>query len=462
MSKLSLASSRAGVCDHDPSSCFGMLGIGQDRLCGFEQGKKIVLAHNGKARRRRLDFTKRGFRSLRHAYGAALGWILGDMTLLPETQEAIATAVGKHLEAFWRGDFDSGVIVLSRRYDSTGTIFVKRETCGGPLMILDGQGDTLLVPTEIAASGLGGGELYERIDLMECHTPFSDFSVADIFFTGADGESIAGLGDIDACLYGIRDVHPALIEAMDADYELFTVNRRIGSSWTRHLDVDPQGSTVCIPMVVTDDEEALVSLVMERVRTHAWEFRIEIEGESYCPAALANRPQFSVAQSTVIRDRKHIENVFLQMDDLCSVIKHDTILDAKHLARLPEEFVAEVRHDRDSAIKHFDDAVMASFVEFRKCPTFWPTTQFVAGREKGLRYSGSDVNLAVQMLIPLYLTEKEKLFRSPSVYAVAEVCLDPTTGEERCSVPSILGARAAVTDVNNLRRAIVADMNDAA
>lgn len=449
MTSLTLAASSIDTeLNGEAERYLAMLDMKRNRLAEYATAMSIVRAHNHTNGRRLLDVTKRGFNGFRRAYGKSLGWIVGDYST-SNVADVIAKNAGNALRAFFRNDPDSGVVVMERFPDENGILLYRRELCGNPSNLLD-ENHTLLLPTGISSPRLDGAMLYERIDLGISYDRHTQFSVRDVLFTGDDGESIAGIGDVsDMYIKGLRDLLPTLYDILGESYNLANINARIFSAVQYHERYDAAADEITVAISEEVDGAPFLSVVFVRQNSRVWTVNILFAGRSYPLAAVAPKRRFSIHAKSVATSRRNLVEAFKGLESLDGAIDIDSVFAPEHIERLPLAFRKEYERDHASAKQKFLLRANESLARFKANPRHWKLIHFSGGRERQLTLNGASAATDIQLCVPLYLTEEDERFCRASVYAVAELSADGV-----CHIPSILDSKMAIGDINNLIRGV--------
>ena len=453
MSALTLSNSYSPIFQDDTDRLMRILGMRREPLADYTKSLGYVREHNGGGGRHLLDFSKRGHHSLRRAYGASLGWILGDFST-SNASETIASNAGNALRAFFACDPNSGVIVLERHQDEFGVFLHEKTICGNPRMLLD-EDCSLLLPTGVTSPRIGDEMLYERLDLARCYDRSAAFSVREVLFTGADGESIAGLGDVSGMFVeNLPELLPSLYNILGDNYDLASINALIYSAIRRHSDYAPYDSEIEVPLLESDDTDQNVTMLLRRTQRSSWRVVFLLGADTYTLEEVAPRRKLSVQESEVMAARSRLFSAFRSLPNFNGKIDFGSVFSAEHLNRLPSDFRKEVEDTPEAAQAKFLIKMNESLERFKKDERHWLLIYFSAGRERNLSLNGESTEMAIQLCAPLYLTTADERIKRASVYAVAEVREDAETGKLHCNVPSILDSRMAIGDANNLKRCL--------
>lgn len=453
MSALTLSDSYSTIFQNDTDRLMRILGMRREPLANYTKSLGYVREHNGGGGRHLLDFSKRGHHSLRRAYGASLGWILGDFST-DNASETIASNAGNALRAFFAGNPNSGVIVLERHQDEFGVFLNEKTICGNPRMLLD-EDCSLLLPTGVTSPRIGGEMMYERLDLAHSYDRSAAFSVREVLFTGADGESIAGLGDVSGMFVeNLPELIPSLYKILGDNYDLASINALTYSAIRRHSDYAPYESEIKVPLLESDDPDQNVTMLLCRTQRSSWRVVFLLGADTYTLEEVAPRKKLSVQESEVMTARNRLVATFRSLPDFNGKIDFESVFSAEHLNRLPEDFRKEVEADHKAAQAKFLIKMNESLERFKNDARHWLLIYFSAGRERNLSLNGESAEMTIQLCAPLYLTSADERIKRASVYAVAEVREDAETGGLRCNVPSILDSRMAIGDANNLKRCL--------
>ena len=309
MSALTLSNSYSPIFQDDTDRLMRILGMRREPLADYTKSLGYVREHNGGGGRHLLDFSKRGHHSLRRAYGASLGWILGDFST-SNASETIASNAGNALRAFFACDPNSGVIVLERHQDEFGVFLHEKTICGNPRMLLD-EDCSLLLPTGVTSPRIGDEMLYERLDLARCYDRSAAFSVREVLFTGADGESIAGLGDVSGMFVeNLPELLPSLYNILGDNYDLASINALIYSAIRRHSDYAPYESEIEVPLLESDDTDQNVTMLLRRTQRSSWRVVFLLGADTYTLEEVAPRRKLSVQESEVMAARSRLFSAF--------------------------------------------------------------------------------------------------------------------------------------------------------
>ena len=451
---LTLSPSASELLSDDADRFIAMLGMKRQKFADYAQTIAVVNSHNHPSGRHLLDVGKKGFRAFRRAYGSSLGWILGDYST-KRAIEVISKSAGAALRAFFRGDPNSGVIVLKRLPDEHGMLLHHRELCGNPTYLLDEE-STLLLPTDITSPRLGGKKLYERLDLGVSHDHRAPFSIREVLFTGEDGESIAGIGDTGSMfIEHLRVLLPALYRVLREEYNLLDINARMFSAIQRHDLYEPDSDEILVPIKDSEDSTTSVSVLLSRTSGNAWRVHIASGNWTLPLEKVATKRRFAIKAADVKNSQRRLVAAFRSLSNLDGSIDFDAVFAERHLDRLPAEFRAEFARAPELAMEKFAARANESLQRFKKDPSHWKLIHFSAGREKDLELVGESTDTSIQLCAPLYLTAEDERAKRASVFAVVELRSDPSTGKEECKIPSILDHRMAIGDINHLRQGVL-------
>lgn len=435
------------------------LGMKRQKLVDYACGIEIVAAHNSKNGRRILDVTKSGFRSFRRAYGASLGWILGDYNTATATKVISANA-GRALRAFFNQEGASGVIVLERRPGDFGVDLVAKEVHGDPKQSLD-ENSSLLLPTGITSPRLGGGELFERIDLAKSFDSRVPFAVREVLFTGKNGESIAGIGDTSSMFVErLHDILPALFRVLGDDYDLLKINSRMFSAIQLHELFDANSDEVIVPIADFGTSGVDVEIILSRTRSASWKVNIVIDGVCTPLKLVAPKARIAIDANDVRAAHRTLIATIRNLPSFDGLVCYGTIF--SHLSRFPSEFQKEYLRSPLRARQRFLAAVNRSLQDFKKEPSHWRLIHFSGGRERDICFSGGVEVTTVQFCAPVYLTAEDERIGRASIYAVVELKADSPESKPECRVPSVLDHRMAIGDINHLRRGVMFNLSFAA
>lgn len=449
---LTLSKSSLTVPTDNAERIMDALGVHRNRYASHDQVENLVRAHNRPGGRHLLDIGKPAKRSFARAYGRSLGFILGDYNADGEAVEYIAQQAGRNLRLFFDCCRDSGVIVKERSQDEYGVHLQPKAMCGDPNRLLE-EDYTLLVPTGVTSPLIGHEMLYERIDLCKSHAAGIDFAVKEVLFTGEDGESIAGTGDIDGLFIERRhDLLPAIYAVLKDDYDLLDINRRIFSAVQRHFYYAPGEEEIEVPIA------ADLTVVFDHASGRNWKVLFYVCGRCRTMEEFAPKNKYSIDAKATLAAQRRLTDAFKELPDLNGRVDLDTVFSDHRLTRFPPAFREEYANDPEAAKSKFVTKLNESLERFRSNPRHWHLIPFSNGNEKRLVLNGESTDAAIQLCAPVYLTEMDERIKRASVYAVAEFRFDPEISKYCCNVPSILDNRMGTSDMGHIISGVRRDL----
>jgi len=420
------------------------------RVSPAEANAFAVSALNRADGTRMIDVSD-AFASVRHVLGSSLDWALG-YPVSKQSRKRIGECVNAELEALVREDGTSGVKLLRLERDGDQCIKTPCEMPRNPARYLP-KGMALLVPIGMTSPRLFGDEAYLRFDVERSCNAKSVFVASDVLLTDAAGNSIVGFGAVTGYLCNLDDVQHAIMGIVGPEYDPIRLNTKVYDGWWCHCQRNPDEAEFRIPLDEKDPDGKAVAMRMIREGGHAWRIFIEYDSDLYDPAEFVFGDGIDVNVDELLNDRDHVIAVVKQCESPESQVAYDHIF-CDHADRLPLEVQDRLNTDPEAVIENFQKEFKASIRRFHIDPKSWLTTMFYGGVEKELAYNGDAALSKVQLLAPVYLTDTDKSFDRPSVYVVASVNRDRTSGEEYCSFPTILDRRIVQLNRNSMRRAI--------
>ena len=435
------------------------MGLGHNTKAGKDTVNRFFqTALNGVGKKRLVDACEAYAYACR-GLGSSLDWIVG-FQVSEKYREFMADTVNAGLRSFLNGEEDSGVIVLHR------------EIVEGEFSLLPVEGSSanasgvpdhasLLIPTGATSPQIGDEVVYLRLDVERSHDRKSMFSASVFLFSDRNGRSLAGFGAVPAYIVNIDGVPMALKHTIGV-YDVIGVNASIFEAWWRHSLTDPTEESFVIPLDETDSSGRPVSLIMERDIGTSWYVSIEIGDDTFSLAECGLGKVIEIDADEAYKERVRLVEAFKACDDPSTAIGYEHIFDEEHIGRFSEEFQEELENDPQSGIAKFVGEVKRAIGRLRADPLSWPSTMFPSGEEKELEFNGDAAMTRIQLLAPLYLTDRDAELARPSVYVVAAINRSSDGGGVYCAFPTVLDNGMVESNRRIMRRAIRNSMAKAA